>query len=207
MRKKVIASLLFVSFVSCASFRVVTASDYIEFAFTDIDVGDYNRGAIQYELTSRGIKYSPAATVTSSDAYMRFENFSNLGLVSVSEHKYLAVRYRANFDPELIFRIKSTTGSQNWSDFFFTFERGASINNTLGTWSTYVFDLNFQNAKNISQSTYNTWAEGDYKGVSINIHNFTGYVILERSYMSLHLPSSPQLKKQRAMVDLIMHLD
>ena len=174
MRKKVIASLLFVSFVSCASFRVVTASDYIEFAFTDIDVGDYNRGAIQYELTSRGIKYSPAATVTSSDAYMRFENFSNLGLVSVSEHKYLAVRYRANFDPELIFRIKSTTGSQNWSDFFFTFERGASINNTLGTWSTYVFDLNFQNAKNISQSTYNTWAEGDYKGVSINIHNFTG---------------------------------
>ena len=174
MRKKIIASLLFVSLISCASFKVVDANDYTEFAFTDIAVGDYNRGAIQYELTSRGIKYSPASPSTSTDAYMRFEDFSSLGLVSVSEHKYLAVRYRANFDPELIFRVKSTTGLQYWNDFFFTFERGASINNTMGTWSTYVFNLNFENAKNINQTTYNNWAEGDYKGLSINIHNYNG---------------------------------
>ena len=174
MRKRIISSLIFVSLISCSHLSVVKANDVLQFAFKDIVVGDYNRGAISYEITNRGIKYVPSTNHTSTDAYMRFEDFTSLGLVSATSNRYLAVRYRANFDPELIFRVKTTTGSQNWNEFYFNYSSGTYITNTIGTWNTYVFDLNYEYAKNITQANYDVWAQGDFKGVSVNIHNYNG---------------------------------
>ncbi|MBR4378087.1 MAG: hypothetical protein IKP50_04330 [Bacilli bacterium] len=179
--KKILQILLIPLLISCASIREVAADDTNDFVATELTITEYNINALQYKKTDRGVKISKADSATSTDAFLRFDSINETHAVKVKTNKYIAIRYRSNYDPQFVLRIKSTSGNRNWSDFRFSETQG-HIENTIGTWNTYVFPLNFENASSVSEGEYNQWVEGDYLGVSFNILNNASFS-LESSYL------------------------
>lgn len=180
MKKRLIV-LLMPLLVSCSSFYQVRADEDDSFIATALTITDYNYNSLQYQKTLRGVQIKKADIMTSTDSYLRFDSIQEDHAVNVHENKYIAIRYRANYDPEFVLRIKSTTGSKIWSDFRFS-ETVGHIENTVGTWSTYVYYLSFANASTISEGEYNSWEQGDYVGVSFNILNHDSFE-LANSYL------------------------
>ena len=178
--KKFFQILLIPLLISCAAASQVVADNDKEFVATELNVTDYKYQALQYSKTNRGVKIQVADSPTSTDAYLRFDLINNIHAVSVKENKFIAIRFRSNYDPEFTLRIKSTR-SIDWNDFRFSETQG-HIENTIGTWKTYVYPLNFANATGISESEYNDWELGDYAGVSFNIMNHDDFV-LSSSYL------------------------
>lgn len=180
--KKHLIVLLMPLLVGCSSsFYQARAEEDNSFIATSLTITDYNYNALQYRKSTRGINIKKADNMTSTDAYLRFDSIDQDHEVNVHANKYLAIRYRANYDPEFTLRIKSTTGSKNWSDFRFPDDKG-HIENTVGTWNTYVYYLSFENSATITEEEYNAWEQGDYVGVSFNILNHDSFV-LSSSYL------------------------
>ena len=167
--KKLLKLLLIPLLAGCAAASQVIADDDIHFVANELQVSEFNSYAISYSKTSFGVKIQKAVSATSTDAFLRFDSLTNTRSVSVNTHKYIAIRYRSNYDPQFVLRIKSTT-LNSWSDFRFSETQG-HIENNNGTWNTYVFPLNFANSTGGSESIYNEWAQGEYLGVSFNILN------------------------------------
>ena len=178
--KKYLVLLLMPLILSCSSLRVV-AEEEKDFIATDLTITDYNYRALKYKKTLRGVEIEKADIMSTTDAYLRFDSIETIHEVSVKENKYIAIRYRSNYNPEFALRIKSTTGAKNWNDFHFS-RTHSHISNTTGTWNTCVYNLAFENASSVSLSEYNSWELGDYVGVSFNITN-TDSFILEDSYL------------------------
>ena len=178
--KKFLQILLIPLLISCAATAQVIADNDKEFVATELNVTDYNYQALQYSKTNRGVKIQVADSPISTDAYLRFDLINNIHAVSVKENKFIAIRFRSNYDPQFTLRIKSTR-SIDWNNFRFSETQG-HIENTIGTWKTYVYPLNFANATGISESEYNDWELGDYAGVSFNIMNHDDFV-LSSSYL------------------------
>ena len=181
MMKKQLVILLIPLLISCSSFKSINAEEEKHFIATELQITDYNYNALNYESTLRGIKIVRSDNMTSTDAYLRFDNINNIHSVNVQSNKYLAIRYRSNYDPEFNLRIKSTSGDKNWSDFRFP-DNFAHIDNTIGTWNTYVFSLTYDHSASVTKDEYDSWELGDYVGVSFNITN-TELFSLENSYL------------------------
>lgn len=163
--------------VSCTSFYQVKAEEDGSFVATSLTISEYNSSALNYRKTSRGVKIEKSGT--STDAFLRFDGINQDHAVNAKDNKYIAIRYRANFDPKFVLRIKSTTGFTVWNDFLFS---SGERQNTVGTWSTYVYKLSLDKASNISASAYSDWESGDYLGVSFNIVNKDDFA-LSTSYL------------------------
>lgn len=164
--------LLFTSLLlSCSSlYQVRAENNDSDFIASELEVTDYNYKAIDFERTSRGLKITAADNHTSTDAYLRTDNINKSHSVGVDSNRFIAIRFRSNYDPEFALRILSTTGFSKWNDFLYA-NLGRSIENEVGSWKTCVFDLNLDKAQNVSESDYSSWIMGDYKGVSFNITN------------------------------------
>lgn len=180
--KKTFVLLLMPLLLGCASFTQVHAEEEKDFIATELNITDFNYKALQYSRSTRGIKIQKADDMSSTDAYLRFDGINEIHEVGVSANKYLAIRYRSNYDPQFALRIKSTTGNKNWSDFHFSSSRAGHIDNIVGTWNTYVYYLDFSNASSVSGDEYQSWTMGDYIGVSFNITNSDSFTLSE-SYL------------------------
>ena len=138
------------------------------FALTNFSIANINSNSVNATKTKRGYLVKANEDYTSTDAFIRFTDLDSEEEVYVRDNKYLAIRYRANFEAGLAMRILSTTGYQTWNDFLFNMS-GATTIKSFSNWYTVVFDLSFENAKNIAESSYNSWEAGFYKGISFNI--------------------------------------
>ena len=181
--KKFLTLLLTSLLLGCSSFHQVQAEPEDDFVATDLIIRQYNSRSIQYNKTLRGVRIERTENMPSvePDPFLRFDSINDTHAVSVKNHKYIAVRYRCNYDPDFALRIKSTTGAKDWSDFRFSSAYGHQ-ECEVGTWKTYVCPLKFENASSVELSEYERWEDGDYLGVSFNVVNIEKYSLSE-SYL------------------------
>lgn len=172
--KKSVFLLLIPLLIGCSSVQQARAEADNEFIATDLLVSQYNQYALQYRKSLRGVEIKKAENMTSTDAFLRFDQINQTYAVKVQTHKFIAIRYRANYEPQFALRIKSTTDDK-WSDFRFSDDKGHDVNEQ--TWSTYVCPLSFKDASSVTESEYNKWETGDYLGVSFNIVNSESFIL------------------------------
>ena len=98
--KKTFILLLMPLLLGCASLTQVHAEEEKDFIATELNITDFNYNALQYSRSSRGIKIQKADNMSSTDAYLRFDGINEIHEVGVSANKYLAIRYRSNYDPQ-----------------------------------------------------------------------------------------------------------
>ena len=141
------------------------------FAFNDLSLDQYNSLSIEMSKTNRGVKIDPAENYQNTDAFIRFKGLNDVHEVSVQENRYLSIRYRSNYDPGFAIRILSTTVAQTWNDFLFSESTAGEVIDSYSYWHTVTYDLSFAKSSGISESGYNTWIQGDYSAISLNIVN------------------------------------
>ena len=160
--------LLLISPMLLGMARVNDTTDIFE--LTDLKIDAYNVNAVKMNKTDHGYLVSYADNYTQTDAFLRFKGVNDIKEVSVRDNRFLAIRYRANYDAKFAMRILSTTGSQTYNDFHF----GNNVSETIesfSNWKTAVFELSYENARGVTENIYNAWTEGDYTCVSFNITN------------------------------------
>ena len=168
MFKKLILLSAIIPMVVGAINNTQTTNDKI-FELSNIAIQDFNTNAVVVENTPKGVKLSKSDSYKNTDAYIRYTGFSSIHEVSVKNNRYLAVRYRSNYDPHFTLRVLSDTGAASWNDFLFS-DSGASKGlYSYSYWNTVVYDLSYNNARNVSQAVYDLWVEGVYEGVSFNV--------------------------------------
>ncbi len=179
--KKVILPLLLISPILLGMTQQTNVDNTI-FDMTELTLEGYNSRSIMIEETSRGYYISPAESYASTDAFIRFRNLTDIAEISIKNNNFLAIRYRASYNPEIAVRILSTTGSSTWSDFLFDSYSATTID-SFSNWKTVVFTLSFENARNTTQNTYDSWVEGNYASLSLNITN--NGLFTENNYLYL----------------------
>lgn len=171
MKNKLFLLLILPLIASCASLKEGKADDNFVFEATRYQVNSVNTRSIQYESTSRGYKIEAVDNSTSTDAFFRLANLTEGAEVKVKNNKYLAIRHRSNFTLKYHLRIQSTT-RQIWDDFSFSNTACIGEFASFSGWSTLVYDLNYENALNTTESNYNNWQNGNYFGLSFNLSNY-----------------------------------
>jgi len=167
--KKVLLPLLLISPLLLGMTQKVNTENAI-FEMTELSLENYNSRSINIDKTSHGYFVKPAESYSTTDAFIRFKNLTDVQEVSIKNNKFLAIRYRSNYDPEIALRILSTNGTSTWNDFLFDHYTATTID-SFSNWKTVVYELSFEHARNVTQSTYDSWTEGDYSSLSINITN------------------------------------
>lgn len=165
--KKLLLPLLLISPLLLGMNKPMNVEENI-FDINELKLETCNTRSISFDDTNRGYLIKPAKDYTSTDAFIRFRDIDDVHEVSIASHKFLAIRYRSNYDAKFALRILSTTGSSVWNDFIFDHYSTAD---SFSNWKTAIYDLSFENAKNVNENTYNTWVEGDYDSISFNITN------------------------------------
>ena len=167
--KKVLLPLLLISPLLLGMTKQENAENTI-FEMIELSLEGFNSRSITVDKTTRGYLVNPAESYSTTDAFIRFMNLTDVQEVSIKNNNFLAIRYRSNYDPELAIRILSTTGSNAWSDFLFDSYSATTIS-SFSNWNTVVFELSFEHARNTTKSIYDSWVEGDYSSLSINVTN------------------------------------
>ena len=107
------------------------------FALTNFSIANINSNSVNATKTKRGYLVKANEDYTSTDAFIRFTDLDSEEEVYVRDNKYLAIRYRANFEAGLAMRILSTTGYQTWNDFLFNMS-GATTIKSFSNWYTVI---------------------------------------------------------------------
>ena len=167
--KKVLLPLLLISPLLLGMTQKVNTENTI-FEMTELSLENYNSHSININKTSLGYYVKPAESYSTTDAFIRFKNLTDVQEVSIKNNNFLAIRYRSNYDPEIALRILSTNSTSTWNDFLFDHFAATTID-SFSNWKTVVYELSFEHARNVTQNIYDSWAEGDYSSLSINITN------------------------------------
>ena len=168
MFKKLILLSAIVPMTIGAVYNTQTVNENV-FELSNMIIQDFNKNSIAVENTPKGVKISKSENYQNTDAYIRYAGFTNYHDVSIKNNRYLAVRYRSNYDPHFTLRVLSDTGAASWNDFLFSDGGSTKGLYSYSYWNTVVYDLSYNNARNISKSAYDLWVEGSCEGVSFNI--------------------------------------